>query len=227
MGRVRVRQHVNPLARKFQDPVKLPDWTGIYADLSQSLHIDIGCGRGRMLWNLAQVEPTWNFLGLEIREPLVMEANQWRDEKHLKNLHYLFCNVNHSLPEVLASFPQRCLQRVSILCPDPWFKNRHHRRRVVQSELVEILASHLMPGGDVFLQSDVKEVAEEMCDRFSEHSAFQRLGETWLPENPLPISSERERATLSRGEPVYRALFQTKFETLLETLPETLLETKF
>ncbi|NJK38630.1 MAG: tRNA (guanosine(46)-N7)-methyltransferase TrmB [Oscillatoriales cyanobacterium RM1_1_9] len=208
MGRVRVRQHVNPLAQKFQDPVKLPDWQRIYADLSQPLHLDIGCGRGRLLWQLAQLEPHWNFLGLEIREPLVIEANQWRDDKQLKNLHYLFCNVNHALSEILQSLPPFTLKRVSILCPDPWFKNRHQRRRIVQPKLVNCLADYLTPQAEVILQSDIESVAEEMCDRFSEHSAFQRLGDTWLPETLLPLTSERERAILSREKPVYRALFQ-------------------
>ncbi|NES24354.1 MAG: hypothetical protein F6K41_36960, partial [Symploca sp. SIO3E6] len=57
------------------------------------------------------------------------------------------------------------------------------------------------------LQSDVKVVAKEMCDRFDEHPAFHRQGEDWLATNPLPVSTEREVSTLSQGEPVYRALF--------------------
>jgi tRNA (guanine-N7-)-methyltransferase len=48
----------------------------------------------------------------------------------------------------------------------------------------------------------------EMCDRFHSHPAFQRQGtDTWLATNPLPVPTERELYTLSRGEPVYRALF--------------------
>ncbi|MGB3507839.1 MAG: tRNA (guanosine(46)-N7)-methyltransferase TrmB [Microcoleaceae cyanobacterium] len=207
MARVRVRQHVNPLSSKYQQSINPPNFTNIYYDLQKPLHLDIGCGRGRFLWQMAQVEPEWNFLGLEIREPLVIEANSWRDEHGLTNLDYLFCNVNISLGKILDSLPEGVLQRVSILFPDPWFKKRHQRRRVVQQKLVADLANYLIVGGKVFLHSDVEEVAKEMCDRFSDHSSFSRSSNDWLSENLLPVLSERESATLAREQPVYRALF--------------------
>jgi tRNA (guanine-N7-)-methyltransferase len=104
---------------------------------------------------------------------------------------------------------------VTIQFPDPWFKNRHAKRRVVQPELVTELANYLAVGGVVFLQSDIQFVAEEMCDRFYEHPAFEKLGTTtWLAENPLPVPTEREIATFNKGEPVYRALFRKKTEIL-------------
>jgi tRNA (guanine-N7-)-methyltransferase len=158
---------------------------------------------------MAKTELNWNFLGLEIREPLVIEANKWRDELGLTNLHYLFCNVNNSLRSLLSSLPKESLQRVTIQFPDPWFKNRHAKRRIVQPELVAELAEFLVPGGIVFLQSDIDFVAEEMCSRFAEHPAFQRRGAgEWLAENPLPVPTEREIGTMKKDEPVYRAVFE-------------------
>ncbi|MBD2464536.1 tRNA (guanosine(46)-N7)-methyltransferase TrmB [Oscillatoria sp. FACHB-1407] len=208
MAIVRVRQHVNPLSRKYQQPVTPPDWEKIYANPTQPLHLDIGCGRGVFLLEMAQQQPEWNFLGLEIREPLVDQANQWRDEVGLTNLHYIFCNVTNSLSPLLESLQLRQLQYVSIQFPDPWFKKRHQKRRVVKPEMVNCLAQYLIPGGTVFLQSDVQEVAVEMGDRFQEHPAFVKQGTAaWLDTNPLPIATEREQSVLSRGEPVYRAVF--------------------
>jgi tRNA (guanine-N7-)-methyltransferase len=207
--RVRVRQHVNPLAQKYQTPANPLDWEKTYTKPKQPLHLDIGCARGRFLLQMAQIEANWNFLGLEIRQPLVDEANRLRDELELQNLHYLFCNVNNSLRSLLSTFPPGTLQRVSIQFPDPWFKNRHAKRRVVQPELVAELSDYLIPGGIVFLQSDVEFVAIEMCDRFAVHPSFQRQGSgEWLAENPLPVSTEREIATQKKGEPVYRAVFE-------------------
>lgn len=205
---VRVRQHVNPLSQKYQRPIDLPYWKKVYADSTQPLHLDIGCGRGQFALEMAQIQPDWNFLGLEIREPLVGQAIGWRDAAALINLHYLFCNVSHSLEPLLSSLPAGVLQRVTIQFPDPWFKKRHQKRRVVQAETVNVLASHLIMGGTVLLQSDIEEVAIEMVDRFAAHSAFKRSGsDGWLAANPLPIPTEREVSTLERGEPVYRALF--------------------
>ncbi|NMG07374.1 tRNA (guanosine(46)-N7)-methyltransferase TrmB [Brasilonema sp. UFV-L1] len=209
MAFVRVRQHVNPLAHKYQTLINPLDWEKVYAQPNQPLHLDIGSARGRFLLSMAKTEPNWNFLGLEIREPLVVEANKWRDELGLTNLHYVFCNANNSLRSLFSSLPQGSLQRVTIQFPDPWFKNRHAKRRVVQPELVAELAEFLVPGGIVFLQSDIEFVAVEMCDRFAENFAFQKLGTgKWLPENPLPVPTEREMVTINKGEPVYRALFE-------------------
>lgn len=208
MAVVRVRQHVNPLSQKYQSAIAPPKWEKIFAIPNQPLHLDIGCGRGRFLLEMATLAPDWNFLGLEIREPLVQEANQLPAELKLTNLHYLFCNVNNSLVSLLGSLPTGILQRVTIQFPDPWFKNRHTKRRVVQPQLVTELAAYLASGGIVFLQSDIEVVAQEMCDRFSNHPAFHKHGTTkWLAENPLPIATEREKYTLSHGKPVYRAVF--------------------
>ena len=211
MSPVRVRQHVNPLASKFQTPTASPEWKNIYTQPNLPLHLDIGCARGRFVLKMAQIEPNWNFLGLEIREPLVVEANRIRDEMGLTNLHYVFANVNNSLISLLSTLPQDSLQKVTIQFPDPWFKNRHAKRRVVQPELVTELAKYLVVGGIVFLQSDIEFVAVEMGDRFHENPAFEKLGTTtWLAENPLPVPTERELATQKKGEPVYRALFRKK-----------------
>ena len=209
MSPVRVRQHVNPLASKFQNPTASPEWEKIYTKPNLPLHLDIGCARGRFVLKMAQIEPNWNFLGVEIREPLVIEANRIRDEMGLKNLHYMFANVNNSLVSLLSTLPPGRLQKVTIQFPDPWFKNRHAKRRVVQRELVIELANYLSVGGVVFLQSDIQFLALEMCDRFQENPAFEKLGTTTLlAENPLPVPTEREIATQKKGEPVYRALFR-------------------
>ena len=208
MPKVRVRQHVNPLSKKYQTPVQPPIWDRVYAQPSQPLHLDIGCARGEFLLSMATLQPHWNFLGLEIREPLVEQANAKVSELGLRNLYYLFANVNNSLKPLLESFEAGTLQRVTLQFPDPWFKKRQAKRRVVQPELVDTLATYLMDGGEVLLQSDVEAVAVEMCDRFEAHPAFQKQGaELWLASNPLPVATEREISTLSRGEPVYRALF--------------------
>lgn len=209
MARVRVRQHVNPLSSNYRTSIAPPNWTEIYANPNQQLHLDIGCARGKFLLEMAQLQPEINFLGVEIRQPLVIEANARRDYLKLTNLHYLFCNINTSFLPLLQSLPAEVLQWITIQFPDPWFKNRHFKRRVVQPELVAGLAEYLTKSGLVFLQSDVELVAGEMRDRFLANPRFQQIHETtWLAENPFPVPSEREIATQARHEPVYRVLLQ-------------------
>lgn len=206
MARVRVRQHVNPLAQKYRSVIAAPNWVEVYRDPQLPFHLDIGCARGKFLLNMAQVQPDSNFLGIEIREPLVIEANEQRDRLALTNLHFLFGNMNTSAVSLLESLPGT-LTWVSIQFPDPWFKQRHSKRRVVQPELVNALAQFLAQNGRILLQSDVESVAAEMRDRFAENPQFQQLhSETWLAENPLPVPTERETACFNLNRPIYRVL---------------------
>ncbi len=207
MSRIKVRQHVNPLSIIYREPIDPPDWSVIYADLTAPIHIDIGCAGGRFLLQLAQHDRHWNYLGIEIREQLVATANSNRDELGSTNLHYIFANINTSLATILASLPVGKLQRISIQYPDPCFKTRHAKRRVVQPELVADIAHYLPSGGEVFLQSDLEWVAQEMCDRFADNPAFSRTQSHWLEPNPFGILTEREVSTLSKGFPVHRAIF--------------------
>ncbi|MEM9218846.1 MAG: tRNA (guanosine(46)-N7)-methyltransferase TrmB [Cyanobacteria bacterium P01_F01_bin.150] len=210
MESVRVRQHVNPLGIKYRDPVNLPDWSKLFVDMNQPFHLDIGSARGQFLLGMAQDYPDWNFLGAEIREPLVNFANGLRDELSLTNLFFIFCNANSSIEKLLSSLPQNALQRVTIQFPDPWFKRRHRKRRVVQPELVEAIAQHLAPGGVLFLQSDIESVAVDMRDRFLEHKSFEPQwdqAKNWYSTPIFPIATEREIMTKQKGQSIYRCLF--------------------
>lgn len=205
---IRIRQHVNPLARKFQQPIEVPDWQKIY-DRDRSIHLDIGCARGKFLLDMAQLDPETNFLGIEIRRQLVDAANQTKDELGLTNLHYLFGNMNSSAEVLLESLPSNSLKTISIQFPDPWFKKKHNKRRVVQPALVKILVDYLIEGGQIFLQSDIEEVAREMSDRFTSNPLLvQQHTTAWLDTNPLPVPTERELYVLNQNLPVYRVLLR-------------------
>ncbi|MBU6228277.1 MAG: tRNA (guanosine(46)-N7)-methyltransferase TrmB [Cyanobacteria bacterium REEB459] len=208
MAIIRVRQHVNPLGEKYQRPVQPPPWAAIYGELHQPLHVDIGCGKGIFLLQMAALYPNWNFLGLEIRQPLVDQALGRGPRAGLTNLHFLFCNANLAFRSLMASWPSpQPLRRVSIQFPDPWFKQRHHKRRVLQPALVEDLATFLPAGGEVVIQSDVEAVARHMRDRLVEFPGFTPSSPGWLAESPFPAQTDRERVTLEQGLTVYRARF--------------------
>ena len=208
MAVIRVRQHVNPLGEKYQRPVAVPHWEEIYRHPRQPLHVDIGCGKGIFLLQMATLQPDWNFIGLEIRQPLVEQAQRRCQAADLTNLHFVFCNANVSFHSLMASWPPpHPLQRVSIQFPDPWFKQRHQKRRVLQPALVKDLAEFLSPGGEVVIQSDVETVARQMTDRLAESPFFTQPSPGWLRESPFPAQTDRERVTLDQGLAVYRASF--------------------
>ncbi len=207
MARVRVHQHVNPLSPYYRQEPTPVDIAKAFAQPDQPLHLDIGCARGRFILKMAEIEPKWNFLGVEIREPLVIEANEIAAEEGLQNLHYEFCNAMVWLDRLLADIPPGLLQTVTIQFPDPWFKKKHAKRRMVNAELVESVVNRLAAGGRIFVQTDIEFLAKEMFDLFRKE---ERLVAIEIDANPFPVKTEREKAVEDKILPVYRALFQRK-----------------
>ncbi|HUF04655.1 MAG TPA: tRNA (guanosine(46)-N7)-methyltransferase TrmB [Aridibacter sp.] len=206
MARARVHQHVNPLAKYFRElPIEPLDLEDVFDDPGLPLHLDIGCARGRFILEKARIEKGWNFLGVEIREPLVDDANRIRDDENLGNLYYEFCNATFDLEVLLENAPDGILKLVTIQFPDPWFKKRHAKRRMVKGSMVRTILRHLADDGTVFLQTDVDFIAEEMLEVFLETDEF--LSEE-LRENPLPVKTEREIAVENKDLPVYRYLLR-------------------
>ena len=206
-----MRQHVNPLSRFFQLPLQLPQPDLLFSRPEQPIHLDIGCARGRCVLGLAEQAPDWNHLGVEIRRPLVTAADRDALTSEDGNVRILFCNANISLEGWMAALPSDRLQRVSIQFPDPWFKRRHRKRRVLQPALVLAIAGALQPGRELFLQSDVLDVIEPMVALTELSGCFDRPaedGRPWRETNPLPVPTERERYVLDQGLPVYRVLYR-------------------
>ncbi|MBA2621362.1 MAG: tRNA (guanosine(46)-N7)-methyltransferase TrmB [Acidobacteria bacterium] len=203
--RVRVHQHVNPLAPFYRVLPPSFEIENAFAAPDLPLHLDIGTARGRFLLQMAEIERRQNFLGLEIRAPLVAEANRLASEKKLTNLCYQFCNAGFALDDFLENLPAGILQTVTIQFPDPWYKKRHAKRRMVNETLVKAIAEHLKTSGRIFIQSDVDFLSEEM---FALFRAPENLREIEQGENPFPVKTERERAVEEKGLPIYRAAFE-------------------
>lgn len=234
-GQVRVRQHLNPLARRWSQPVVLPEnwYATAFKDVSLPLIVDVGVAKGRFLLQLAARDKSFNYLGLEIREPLVHQANRCAINQNVSNLFYISCNANVSLARVLNDAPSGVLQDVFVQFCDPWFKKRHVKRRMVNPPLVDAIYQALWKSRcervkadagpfrepSVFVQTDVLEVACQMREIFDLHGGFLRVSrlvglresaDGWLLENPIGVPTEREIAVQKKDGAVYRALYQLK-----------------
>jgi tRNA (guanine-N7-)-methyltransferase len=97
------------------------------------------------------------------------------------------------------------------------FKKRHHKRRVIQPELVQVIAQYLQPGCQALLQTDIYELAVEMHDMFEasqffrdKHTDRQIEGGYWMEDLGTigqGIKTEREISVQRRGLPVFRSIF--------------------
>ena len=222
-----IRQHVNPLSAYYQLPIELDeDWIQkAYKDPTLPFHIDIGCARGQFCIGMALLNRNINYLGLEIRRPCVNEANLKLHEKKstdLTNVHFLASNANIDLETIVQDIQKVAnshVETISIQFPDPHFKKKHRKRRVVQPGLVETIGKTLAftkPGSNentnkLFIQSDVLDVIEEMRYAFRNSTILKDTVddfEEWLPSNPMDVLTEREKLVLRQNLPVYRTIFK-------------------
>ncbi len=202
MGR-RIRKHTNPFT-VTTDLGRLDrvDWFGRRAPVE----IDIGCGAGGFLFERARNRPDRDFIGLEVRRPLVEAAMARRDREGLSNVAFFHANAHPNLRNLVA--PGEVVE-FFVHFPDPCFKKRHHKRRLLQPVQARQMAELLPIGGHVFVQSDVKGLAEEMFDFLAKDGAFESVQGTDLAvANPFEERTEWERQHEREGEPVWRMRFR-------------------
>lgn len=198
-----VRQHVNPLGAQYlverAEPIELPT--------AERVEVELGCADAKFSFELAARHPTWFVVGLEIREPLIEFNRERAAQANLHNLAFGYVNLNVDLERV---FPPASVDRFHLLFPDPWFKARHRKRRVVEPGMLATVAMQLRPGGELHVASDVYELAlAAMAELEGPHACalgFQNLVGEWsfARQNPCDASSRREDTTLARGQRVWR-----------------------
>lgn len=173
-----LRQHVNTLAAVFADPPTV-EWESLFGTRarlgtdasSRPLHLELGCSGGVVLENLAKRCPDWDFLGFEVRDPVVKAALQLLQTSGVAgaNAGVLRCNPQLTGEEVLQSLcdftgTEAPLVSVTVQHPDPCFKTRHSRRRVLTPRVLSTLARRMPGGAALYLQTDVPDVMRSMLD---------------------------------------------------------------
>lgn len=199
----KIRQHVNPLsehfmrtrARLLERPARLA------ADCR--VEVELGCADAEFSFQLAAVRPECWVAGLEIREPCLARNRVRAQELGLENLAFAYSNLNVDLDQVFAPCS---VDRFHLLFPDPWFKERHHKRRVIEPALVDTIADQLREGGELHAASDVFEVALEIMGVLEASPRLRNLLSPWSfwRGNPFEAASRREQTTLARGQRVWR-----------------------
>ena len=229
--KLKCRQHVNPLDITYQIPIQLDAaWKEkFFVNPANPYIVDIGAAKGTWALKYGMANPHHNIVGLEIRRPVVAYALQRRDNWNVKNVHFLSCNANVDLNSILASINTKSgsdntsdasvdtstnlISMITIQFPDPCFKTKHKKRRVVNSDLINTIAKHISKGTNVFLQSDVLELEEDMVTQFHSHSEYfvpatnYDISNLDKNVNPFDVQTEREISTLNKGLPVYRMMF--------------------
>lgn len=139
------------------------DWQAIYGNQNPVV-IEVGFGMGDSLVQMAATNPATNYLGIEVHGPGVGACLDMMQKQDLTNLRV----TQHDAVEVLdRCVPNQSVAGFQIFFPDPWHKKRHHKRRLIQPNLIAKLVTKLEKNGFVHLATDWQNYAEQMMDVLS------------------------------------------------------------
>ncbi len=125
-------------------------WAALFGN-DAPICLEIGMGRGRFLTTAAAANPAVNYLGLELRPEMVMQAAlRLRTEMALQNLRFLQLDAA-LLPELFAPGE---LSQIYLHFPDPWPKARHAKRRLTTPQLLACYYHLLCSGGELYFKTD-------------------------------------------------------------------------
>jgi tRNA (guanine-N7-)-methyltransferase len=164
---------------------------------SAPLHVDLGCGDGSFLCEMAQQFPKRNFLGIERLTKRVEKVR--RKAEKLENVRVLRADTSCA---VLYLLPESSVETFYLLFPDPWPKRRHQFRRIFTRAFLDAIAVTLEQNG-------VLRVATDQCDYFHQ---IERVSRAQLQFQVVPESSHDavlpvtkfERKFRQQGVPIYR-----------------------
>jgi len=159
------------------------------------LTVEIGFGNGDNLATLAAAHPERNYLGVEVHRPGVGRLLLQAEEQRLDNLRICAQDAVEVLERALAP---ASVDELIILFPDPWHKARHHKRRLIQGNFVEVAANRLGIGGRLLLATDWQPYAEHMVATLNACGTLQNLSHTgdYVPRPAWRTETRFER----RGE---------------------------
>ena len=194
------------LRRLYQEQApRAPEGRFLLPDLIEGegpIELDIGFGRGLSLFERAAAAPGSRIIGIEVKTKLAYKVDQRLRKHDLRNVKVLCGDAREILKR---AEPSGSVRRVSLHFPDPWWKKRHDKRRVIGDALLTELGRLMAPGAELFIQTDVEHRAEQYVAELRERPELSLASESgYVDENPFGARSNRERRAIEDGLPVWR-----------------------
>jgi tRNA (guanine-N7-)-methyltransferase len=179
-----------------------PDWTGMLGPVARDLELEIGSGHGGYALAFAARHPDRVLVAVEQRNKFATDLEARALGRKLGNLVVLIGDARLLAPRI---FRAGSLAAVHVHFPDPWWKRKHERRRLVDDGMSTLLLRLLRPGGLLDFRTDVERYAEDAVVRLEEAGFENERGPGRFSEHDKgEIPSTREKRYLATGQPVWR-----------------------
>ena len=182
-------------------------------DLSQTFGrsaptiLEIGFGMGETTEQIALARPQDNFLGVEVFNAGVGALLKRIETSTLENIRI----IQHDAVEVLRDMvAPNSLSGVHIYFPDPWPKKRHHKRRLIQAPLIELLSSRMASGAYLHCATDWEHYAQQMLQVLSGEASLINTAENFAPRPDFRPLTKFENRGLRLGHGVWDLIFNKR-----------------
>ena len=169
--------------------------------------LEIGFGNGASLAEQAKQHPEIDFLGIEVHRPGVGNLLQVIEAEGLTNIRVM----QEDAVEILKDqIPLASLDKVQLFFPDPWHKKKHHKRRIVQLDFVEVLRQRLKLAGYFHMATDWQQYAEHMLEVMTAAEGFSNTSKTgdYVPRPESRPLTKFEQRGHRLGHGVWDLIFQ-------------------
>ena len=173
---------------------------------NQPIYLDIGFGNGESLIHIAKTHPEINFIGVEVHSPGVGHLLLQMEKYQLQNIRI----YQHDGTEVLKDcFDNDSIDAMHIYFPDPWHKKRHHKRRLIQANFIQMIESKLKDKARLHIATDWQQYAEHIQQVLADFPQFENVIENnGFSERPnwRPIT-KFERRGINLGHKSYDLIY--------------------
>ncbi len=166
--------------------------------------IEIGFGMGDATWQIAAAHPENQYIGIEVHKPGIGKLLDHIHKEGLTNLKIL----EGDAVQILETRVQKeSIKGFHIFFPDPWPKKKHHKRRLIQKEFLDILVSRLSPGGYVYAVTDWEDYALGMLELFEAHALLKNRSSRFCEPREWRPVTKFEGKGLAKSHAIYELLF--------------------
>ncbi len=173
------------------------------------LEIEVGSGKGMFMLAASEAYPQRNFLGVEVAHNYARFTASRLAKRNRANAAMISGDALRFFREFL---PSECVPAVHVYFPDPWWKARHRKRRVMTPPFLLDIERVLQPGGRLHFWTDVEEYYRESLELLAAHTKLDGPHdvEENRPQHDMDFRTNFERRVRQAGKPVYRGWFQKR-----------------
>jgi tRNA (guanine-N7-)-methyltransferase len=192
---------------KMVEELPLPWSADALFERPAPLEVEIGSGKGLFMQTASQAVPEHNFLGIELARKYARHSASRLAKRAIPNGVMISGDALHVVREVL---PPGTAIAVHVYFPDPWWKKRHRKRRVMTEHSVKDIERLLAPGGTLHFWTDVEEYFQETLELLAAHTRLRGPlpVEERSPAHELDYRTHFERRMRLHGAPVYRSEYR-------------------